>query len=141
MNRIIEANLMFPKRKCNNGFTLIEVMIVVAIIGILASIAYPSYIDSVRKARRADAQTTMVEYATFAERIFTESNSYSGATKAASGLTNTDFYTFLPTLTATTFVVTATAINDQTNDPCVNMTLSNTGLTGATGVLGAACWQ
>jgi len=46
-----------------NGFTLIEVLIVVAIVGILAAIAYPSYVEQVNKMRRADAQAALVELA------------------------------------------------------------------------------
>ena len=51
-------------KKHSSGFTLIELMIVVAMIGILAAIAYPSYQDSVRKAKRIDAQSSMMDIAT-----------------------------------------------------------------------------
>ena len=61
------------------GFTLIELMIAVAIVGILAGIAYPSYQDSVRKSRRADAKGALLGFANAMERYFTENNSYLGA--------------------------------------------------------------
>jgi type IV pilus assembly protein PilE len=113
-----------------NGFTLIELMITIAIIGILAAIAYPSYQDSVRKTRRAEAKAIMFEYASFAERVYTESNSYATATKVAAALSDSSFYTFNPTtLTANTFVITAAAINNQAIDTCGTMSLSNTGVT------------
>jgi len=59
-----------------SGFTLIEVMIVVAIVGILSAIAYPSYQQHVRSSRRADAQAALLELAQFMERRFTENNGY-----------------------------------------------------------------
>ena len=58
------------------GFTLMELMIVVAIIGILAGIAYPTYQDSVRKSRRADAEAVLLELAQWMERFYTENNRY-----------------------------------------------------------------
>lgn len=60
----------------SHGFTLIEVMIVVAVIGLLAAIAYPSYQDSVRKTRRSDAKAVLSELAQFMERTYTENNSF-----------------------------------------------------------------
>jgi len=63
-------------KRLNTGFTLIEVMIVVAIIGILASIAYPSYVDSVRKGRRAEARAALTELMQQEERFMTQNNSY-----------------------------------------------------------------
>ena len=61
------------------GFTLIELMIVVAIIGIIAAIAYPSYQQYVERARRSDAQTALLGLASAMERHRTANNSYKGA--------------------------------------------------------------
>jgi type IV pilus assembly protein PilE len=58
------------------GFSLIELMIVVAIVAILGSIAYPSYIAQVTQARRTDAQAVLMEAAQFMERFYTENNRY-----------------------------------------------------------------
>jgi len=62
--------------KANKGFTLIELMIVVAIVGILAAIAYPSYQEFVARSKRADAQGALLSLASAMERAFTENNSY-----------------------------------------------------------------
>jgi len=121
------------------GFTLIELMVVVVIIAILVSVAYPSYQDSVRKARRGDAQAELIQYAAFAERIFTETNSYAGATEAASTLQDNNFYNFATVPAAASFTVSATALGDQVNDGCGNMTLTNTGARTSSGAE-ANCW-
>ncbi|MBT5229005.1 MAG: type IV pilin protein [Methylococcales bacterium] len=68
------------------GFTLIELMIVVAIIGILASIALPSYNKQIRDSRRADGMAVVVEAAGAMERFFTENNTYATATLGAGGV-------------------------------------------------------
>ncbi len=68
------------------GFTLIEVMIVVAIVGILAAIAYPSYRDSVLKGRRAQARTALMELLQQQERYMTQNNCYLGFTTSATGV-------------------------------------------------------
>jgi type IV pilus assembly protein PilE len=60
----------------NSGFTLIEVMIVVALIGILAAIAIPSYQDSLRRSRRGDAQGALVSLENFMEQLATETGCY-----------------------------------------------------------------
>ena len=128
------------------GFTLIELMIVVAVIAVLTALAYPAYQDQVRKSRRAQAKADLVEYAQGAERHFTANNSYSGYTfPAQSPRQGTGFYTLSPTpLTdaeATAFTLTATATGDQVNDRCGNLTLSSTGVKGKTGSApDSECW-
>jgi len=62
--------------KKNTGFTLIELMIVVAIIGIIAAIAYPSYQDQVRKGKRSDGLSSLMEMMAKQERFYTENNVY-----------------------------------------------------------------
>lgn len=72
-------------KKSDHGFSLIELMIVVAVIGILAAVAYPSYTDSVLKGRRAQARTALVELLQQQERYMTQRNCYLGFTTNSSG--------------------------------------------------------
>lgn len=130
------------------GFTLIEVMIVVAIVAILAAIAYPSYIEHVKRAHRADAKTALLENAQFLERNFTESNVYNKTSANAditlpqtqSPASGTAIYTVsATTLSATAYRLTATPVvgGSMDGDSCGNFTLSNLGVKGTV----AECWR
>ncbi|OUM03885.1 type IV pilin protein [Variovorax sp. JS1663] len=77
----------FSKQQPSRGFTLIELMIVVAVVALLAAIAYPAYTDSVRKGRRAQARTALMELLQQQERYMTQNNTYL-AFSNASGTTN-----------------------------------------------------
>lgn len=85
--------LAAPSRRASGGFTLIELMIVVAIIGIIAAIAYPSYQDQVTKTRRMDAQGALSSFASAMERYYTENGTYEGA---ATGGNDTGSPTIFP---------------------------------------------
>lgn len=88
------------------GFTLIELMIVVAIIGILASIAYPSYTQYVARANTAEAESRLMESASDIERCYTENYSYAGCGPAPD---DTDTYSFTLTSDSSSYSLTATA--------------------------------
>ena len=123
-----------------SGFTLIELLIVVAIIGILASIVYPAYMDYLRSARRADAQSDMLTIQLGLEKWRANNNSYAGATVAgvAPSVSNT-YYTYSITgAGASAYVINAAAAGDQLNDTgCTALTLDQGGGKGAT----ASCWK
>lgn len=77
-------------RRALAGFTLIEVLITVVIIGILAAMAYPTYTQHVRKTRRSDAQVALMQIASQQERFFTECNWYASNLAGTKGCaTNT----------------------------------------------------
>ena len=93
--------------RLHTGFTLIELMIVVAIVGILAAIAYPSYTEQVRQSRRSDCEGALTGLASAMERYFTVNNTYVGAAVGAGGIFpnqcpidgNTAYYTLqIPSL-------------------------------------------
>ena len=120
----------------NKGFTLIELMITVAIMAIIAAIAYPSYIDSVRKARRADAQAQMLELASFMERFYTENNRYNKQNNVAqtnvalpAGIAS-DYYAYslTPTPTEVSYAIRAVPVTGQGTVSCGTLTITNTGL-------------
>ena len=113
------------------GFTLIELMVTVVIVGILAAVAYPSYLDYVRRGNRSAAQTFMMTVAGRQEQYLLTNRSYS-STIAGLNLTQPPEtigrYNFdIPagTFTATSYVITATATGTQAVDG--DLTLSSDG--------------
>ena len=78
------------QRNTQNGFTLIELMIAVAVVAILAAIAYPSYQDSIVKSRRADAKSALLELSVIMERLYTATGCYNSGIDKVCGGTSTD---------------------------------------------------
>jgi len=131
-------------RKTTKGFTLIELMIVVAVLAILAAIAYPAYQDYVRKARRGQAKADLVEYMQLAERFHTVNNTYANFTLPSNQSPReggTAYYTLAPTVqTQSTFTIVATANGAQAQDKCGNLGINQAGVkTNTSGTL-ASCW-
>ncbi len=128
------------------GFTLIELMIVVAVVAILAAVAYPSYQDQIRKSRRGQAKADLAEYAQQAERWHTVNNSYLNfalpVNQSPREAGSTARYTLaLSTQTANEFVITATAVNGQQQDRCGNLSLSQAGVKTESGAAALSeCW-
>lgn len=137
------------------GFTLIELMIVIAIIGIIAAIAWPSYQESVRQARRADAQTALMELAHFMDRDYTKNGRYLTAANVGAanlllpfaeapkeGTPKTYDLSFSALPTANAYALQAVPKGSMATDACGTLTLTNTGAKGqAGGQTLARCWR
>ena len=152
MKNLVCIKTNFSKRDHARGFTLIEILIVVAILGILTSIALPAYQNSVLRSGRAEAKGELMTVASDQERFFSSSNTYStdATPLITSDTTKRTTENGLYTITvaagatgsiATSFVATATAVGDQTADACVTLTISSIGVRGATGDTVDKCWQ
>lgn len=132
------------------GFSLVEILIVVAIIAIIAGVAFPSYQESTRKTRRSEGHSLLLEAAQRQERHYTEFGRYA-TTLAATGTAAAEtlvlrlsspsgFYTLgSSALTTTSFTLTATPQGGQANDPCGTLTLTHSAIKGRLGT-GDRCW-
>jgi len=139
--------MMMKPKECtcrvprNSGFTLIEVMITVVILSILAMIAYPSFLQSVRKSKRTDAHTALTRAGTNLERFFGTNGTYTTDTsqlglKIDAGTTYSDNSHYIITVTAgatgigSSYVVNATAAagDMQADDTgCTSLSLDSLG--------------
>lgn len=126
-----------------SGFTLIEVMIVVAIVGILVSIALPSYVDYVRRSHRSEARAGLLQGAQWMERASTASGSYPNDLADSLKTVPGGRYTLSVTATSSTFTLSAAPRGAQTDDACGTFTLTHTGARGLSGNSAdlATCWN
>ncbi|WP_290704206.1 type IV pilin protein [Amphritea sp.] len=129
--------------KHERGFTLLELLIVVAIVGILSAIAYPSYQESVADGRRVDAQANLLSLAQYMEREYTENGAYDDAGTAlpyneAPKDGTPKFYDLALTVqSGAVFTIRARPKNGMLGDRCGDMTLTHTGQKNA---VDPDCW-
>ena len=130
------------KRKRNSGFTIIELMIVLVIVAILLALAYPSYIDYVRKGKRGDAQQALLNWAVNQEIWRSNHPTYAGLGDLPAPSTDYYTYDFDVDPTATVYTLQATAQGDQANDKarngtsCATLTLDQSGVKSP-----PECWE
>lgn len=125
------------------GFTLIELMIVVVVIGIIAMFAYPAYLDYVRKGRRAEAQKVLMAGQISEERYRSYLNNYGDKASLAAenlALGTTDHYDFtIPTVSSVAYQIVATAKSGSPQEDdtgCVSMAVNSTNILSP-----ASCWK
>jgi len=127
----------------SRGFTLIELMVTIAIIGILAAIVYPSYTSILEKTRRQEAMRTLLEASQYMESYYAMNLSYSAAVSGGlvTGFTAnsdfTDYYALTAVAGTSTFTLSATPSGGQSADSCGTLTITNT---GATSAATTECW-
>ena len=131
--------------KYSKGFSLIELMVVVAIVGILSAIAYNSYINNVIASKRSEGRAGLTATAASLEKCKSLYGAFDAANcnVPATVTTETNLYSIdtATTRNATTFTLVATAIGSQVRDlDCVTLSLDNTGVKTATGADTTDCW-
>lgn len=144
---------MTSTRKCRQrGFTLIELMIAVVVVGILTAVAYPSYAEYVVRSKRTEGKAALLDAAQALERHFTNHNTYPASLAAASVRTfsgdNASKAHYTLSIAAGTtgslassFTLTATPANGHADPKCGNLSIDQLGRKGETGSLTVTeCW-
>lgn len=127
----------------SRGFTLIELLIAVAIIAVLAGIAYPGYAGQMKKVHRAQIVALLNEQAQYLERFYTRNGSFIDASGVSEG---NDHYRISPALNPQDFQLVATPAVDSVmaGDPCGDFSLTSTGTRtnpgAAPGMSRKLCW-
>lgn len=126
------------------GFTLIELMIVVAIVGILAAVAYPSYTEYVKRSHRSEIASLLTEQTQALERYFSRNGQYSDVAGNPMVISpGNAYYTIAPLRTVQNFTLTAIPIAGtmMSGDKCGNFIITNTGsISNSTGLASKDCW-
>ncbi|WP_419421281.1 type IV pilin protein (plasmid) [Legionella sp. D16C41] len=127
----------------HKAFTLVEILIVIVIIGILVTIALPSYQNYLLRARRADAWSALTQDQTILERCYAQNFSYNGTCGNLPAYPHNSaqgFYSItLSNLSASTYTLTATAISTQAKDTaCATLTLDQANQKSGTS---SSCWS
>ena len=138
------------KAKFNHGFTLIELMIVVAIIGLLAGIAYPQYGQYVIRGKRSEGRAALMDGAARLERFYSDNNRYATSTNiippgaGIAATTESDYYDMSIVISSPfqVYTLTATPKSPFVDTECGALTLTNAGVKGENGTATdvATCW-
>ena len=144
------------------GFTLIELLVTVAILGILATLAVPSYQDYIRRGNRAEAKGILLEAAQYMERVYSTNNCYHRTDTTCGSAANlslpaglnqspktgtakyniaVSFPSTSPCTLGQCFTLTATPTGTMAGDACGALTLTHAGTKGVGGSTVADCWQ
>lgn len=132
----------------DRGFSLMELMIAVAVMAILTVIAYPSYNNYIASAKRAEAKATLLEAAQYLERQFTAEGNYDGGNLASAGLATLPkegreaYYNLALNASGGRYTLTAIPTGAMNGDPCGLLTLDQGGQQGVSGatMTAAECW-
>ena len=139
------------------GITLVELMIVIAVIAILASIALPGYQQYVMRSKRVTAEGDLYAFRNAMQRFFAENNTYLGAANGGNNTGAPAATTFpsqspidadlpaynltISAATANTFTVQAAPIGSQAGDDCGTLSLTSTNVRGVSSSTVANCWR
>ena len=142
----MEIHQLTRSHNRSRGFSLIELLITVAIIGMLVAIAIPMYSDYVTRSRRADGQAKLMQVAQDLERCYTQYSTYNhdSCSVLASGavISEQGFYEITADMpNGSTFTLSATPQLEQADDTdCTTLKLTYLGGQGATGTDPDSCW-
>jgi type IV pilus assembly protein PilE len=136
-----KRNTRANSHRAPGGFTLIELMIVVVIVGILAAIAYPAYQQHARESKRSDAHSALLRIAAMEEKFFSNNNTYATSTTtlgyaAHPAASNEGYWAVtISGVTPAGFTLTAAPAGSHSDPACPAITLTGAGMRGPN-----TCW-